>query len=234
MFVRTYGAFTNQKVNMMATGIGSIPPGLDEFERYKVNRPGQVEAIYQPLYDFQTRAATGVSQQRFFQEPIGQSSKTLEDTNMELSGQIPAGQSFLVTDIQVVFFPGASPVQTGTTVPPPGPNWDDSWDVLKAGYLDFFIGSKSYLQDGPLMKFPAHFRMAGGFHSYWRMATDADQATVYDYATHAGPVYKITPIQLMANQNFNVSVNYPGATVNITNAGRIGVILGGFMYRLSQ
>lgn len=218
----------------MATGIGSIPPGLEEFERYKVNRPGQVEAIYQPLYDFQTRAATGVSEQRFFQDPVGTSSKTREDTNMELAGQIPAGQSFLVTDLQVVFFPGADIVQTGTTVPPPGPNWNDAMGVLEAGYLDFFIGSKSYLQDGPLMKFPPHFRMAGGFHSYFRMATDADQATVFDYPTHAGPVYKITPVQLMANQNFSVTLNYPSATVDITNAGVIGIILGGFLYRMSQ
>jgi len=66
------------------------------------------------------------------------------------------------------------------------------------------------------------------------MGTDADQATSYDYPVHAGPVYKITPIQLMASQNFHVSVNYLSATVDITNEGRIGIILGGFLYRLSQ
>jgi len=214
---------------------GAIPPSMSSFDKYKVNRPGQVEALYQPLYDFQTRAATGVAQQRFFQEPIGQSSKTLEDTNMELSGQIPAGRAFLVTDIQVAFFPGANPIGTGTgTGPLDQSNWNDAWLLLKAGYLEFFIGSKAYLQDGPLMKFPPHFRMAGGADNYFRMGTDADQQFAYDYATHAGPIYKITPVQLMANQNFNVSLNYPSATVDITNAGKIGIILGGFSYRLSQ
>lgn len=216
-------------------GIGATPPDMRRFDQYKVNRPGAVEALYQPLYDFQTRAATGVSQQRFFQEPIGQSSKTLEDTNMELSGQIPAGRAFLVTDIQVVFFPGSDPIQTGTD---PGvlasENWNDAWKLYKAGYLEFFIGSKAYLQDGPLMKFPPHFRMAGGADNYFTEDTATDQQWAYDYATNAGPIYKITPVQLMANQNFNVSLNYPSAAVDITNAGRIGIILGGFSYRLSQ
>lgn len=212
----------------------ATPPNLQKMSEYKVNRPGQVEAIWQPLYDFQTYNTTGVSSYRFFQSPIGQNSKTREDTNMELAGQIPAGQTFLATNLQVVFFPGAEPHQTGTTVPPSAPNWNDVWSVLKAGYLDFSIGSKSYLEDGPLMKFPPHFRLAGNGHSYFRMTTDADQASVYDYATHAGPVYNITPIQLMANQNFDVTLNFPSATVDINNNARIGIILGGFMYRLSQ
>lgn len=213
--------------------VGNSPPDLNSLDRYKVNRPGAVEALYQPLYDYQDYAAAGFTSQTFFQAPIGQSSKTRVDTNMELAGQIPAGQEFLVTDIRVQFFPGADVVQTGTTVPPDAPNWNDTWDVLKTGYLDFFIGSKSYLQDGPLMKFPPDYRLAGIGHSYFRMTTDADQATVFDYATAAGPIYRITPVKLMANQNFAVTVNFDSA-VPVNNAGRIGIVLGGYLYRLSQ
>jgi hypothetical protein len=202
-------------------------------DNYKVNRPGQVEALYQPLYDFQTYDSAGVTSQTFFQSPIGQSGKTRSDTNMELAGQIPAGQEFLVTDIQVVFFPGNEPATSSTTIPPVATNWQDVWNVLKAGNLDFFIGSKSYFRDAPLMKFPPDFRLAGIGHSYFRMGTDADQSVVFDYATHAGPVRRITPIKLMANQNFAVTLNFDSA-ISVDSDARVGIILGGFLYRLSQ
>ena len=56
-----------------------------------------------------------------------------------------------------------------------------------------------------------------------------------DYAVFTGPVYQITPVRLIPTQNFNVSLNWATAVALPSGVnGRIGVILGGFLYRLSQ
>ncbi|MGZ7265373.1 hypothetical protein ACXWP3_09695, partial [Streptococcus pyogenes] len=60
-------------------------PTRAELSKYSVNRPGW-EAIKQSLYDYQAYAAAGQTNLTFFALPVGQSSKTLSDTNMTLAG----------------------------------------------------------------------------------------------------------------------------------------------------
>jgi len=215
---------------------GAVPPSLRKLRGYDVNRAGQVEGIYQPLYDFQTYdGVNGQTQMTFFAQPIGQSGRTFEDTNMESAGQMPAPKEQLVTNIQVVVLSGIDPVGANLTVGTPS-QWNDVYSIFKTGYLDFFIGSKSYLTDAPLGKFSNDFRLAGSAALSDTTTSGTTELSKIDYATFAGPIYEITPTRLVSNQNFNVTLNWKAATPlpSADTNTRIGVILGGFLYRLSQ
>ena len=130
---------------------------------------------------------------------------------------------------------GIEPVTSNLTVGAPS-QWNDVQAVFNNGYLDFFIGSKSYLTDAPLGKFSNDFRLAGSAALSDTTAAGTTELSKIDYATFAGPLYEITPTRLVSNQNFNVTLNWktpvvlPSGDINT----RIGVILGGFLYRLSQ
>lgn len=209
------------------------PPSLQDLQKYSVNRPDQVEVIWQPFYDIQTYAQAGATQMTFFQTPVGQSGSTKANTNMQAAGQFPRPWEFLCTGLQVWFDASAVVSRKSATV---------SGDVLTnvndvdaiingSAYLDLFIGSKSYLSDAPLSKFPPQFRLDQhcAVAGTWTAAVEV----VVDFATAAGRYYGITPVRIPANQNFNVTLNFPTA-IAVTAAARIAVILDGFLYRLSQ
>ena len=105
-------------------------------QKYGVNRQGSVEAINQPLYDFQTYPVAGATSFTFFQEPIGQSSKTLVDTNMESAGQLPRPKEFLIDSIEVHLYPGEDPAQSGLSASPEFLN--DMYQILSKGHLQNF------------------------------------------------------------------------------------------------
>ena len=208
------------------------PPSLDALTGYDVNREGQWEVIWQPLYDIQVYAAAGVTQQTFFQRTVGAAGVTQADTNMEAAGQLPNPKAFLCTGIQVVFIPGNAVSISEAAAGTAQENWNDVEAVMNGNaFLRFFIGSKDYLVDGPLSKFTQQFRLDGE-------AAIAGAGTVattdfVDYATHCGRYYSITPVKLPSNQNFSVSLNFPTAIATNVDA-TVGVILDGFQYRLSQ
>jgi len=209
------------------------PPSLAAISQYSVNREGQNEVIWQPTYDYQAYGTGGATQFTFFQRSVGAGGTTFADTNMRQAGTFPAPQEFLCTGIQVMFLPGNVVAQNDNQAVQE--NWNDVNDVMFGNaWLQLFIGSKPYLDDGPLAKFTQQFRLGGVANSSAATtvaATDAGQ--VVDYAVHSGKYYSITPVRLPTTQNFNVTLNFPTA-VPIATAGRIGVILDGFLYRLSQ
>lgn len=207
-------------------------PSLDELAQFAVNRPGQVEVVRSSLYDFQAYAQAGQTQLQFFQVPKGQSSKTFADTNMTVAGVLPAPQSFLIESIEIYFFPAGDPSIFGTAAA--AENVNDVYDVFKSGWLELFIGSKPYLDEAPLGKFPPRCGLTG-----WAALSNAStetalQATSISYASFGGPTYQLQPnILLTPSQNFIVTLNWPTA-VAISAAGRIGINLGGVLYRNSQ
>lgn len=213
---------------------GLTIPGISARDAHIVNRAGMEEGIWQPLYDFQTYPNAGTTKMTFFQLPIGQSSKTEADTNMESAGQLPQPKFFLATSIMLVLFPGFNP-SIEQAAPPADSHWNDQYAFHKSGYLDLFIGSKSYLKSGPLGRFPPDFRLAGA-----AALSDASTAAVNlfsrtEYATMAGPVFSIVPVLLEPNQNFNVTLNWPTAVAMPSGIdSRVGVMLNGYLYRLSQ
>lgn len=209
-------------------------PNLSDLRKFAVNRPGAIEAIYEPLYDYQTYPAAGTSTLSFFQNPVGQNSTTLEDTNMRAAGSMPSPQQFLVTNIQVDFRPGISPTTLGAA--DANSFTKDAEKILSQGVLRFTVGSKDYLVSFPLGLFPPVNRLTGYAALSNATTAAAGLATRIDYAQAGGPMFQLTPVLLQSTQNFVVRLEWPDGVVATpsTVAGRIGVRLGGYLYRNSQ
>jgi len=208
------------------------PSGL---AKYGVNVVGNIEAIGNSLYDDNTYAQAGQAKLQFFLVPIGGGAtpKTLGNTNMDVSGMLPAGKAFLVQGVELAFYPTAAISAVGALTTDAFLNDVYSFGTQQA-WLDFFVGSKSYLQDGPLAKFPP-FNGISGFASQSDTTTAAaSRLSITAYGTWAGHVYMMaSPVLLTPNQNFNVSLNFNTVTA-ISATARVVCTLRGTLYRLSQ
>lgn len=201
--------------------------------QFAVNRPGQ-EAIRSSLYDFQAYAAAGQTSLTFFQIPVGQNGKTKADTNMESAGSLPSPKRFVIETMELYFFSGMVIDTVNTTATNTAKQADDVKAFAENGYLDLFIGSKSYLTEAPLGRFPSscgldvHSSIAGTF--------TAPSMVKSEYARTAGLIYRIEPsITLEPTQNFNVSLNWPVAVPLPSGVnGRVGVVMRGVLFRNSQ
>jgi hypothetical protein len=187
----------------------------------QVNIAGVVESIYEPRYDYTTLPAIGAASLAFFQTPIGQGGKTLADTNMELAGQIPKGQNFQITGVQVEFYSGADLDAAARNQ-----YANDVMAVYKGGSLVLRIGSKEFIRQGNLMSFPPVSRLDGN------SATGLAAQTI-SYFSAAGREFAVEKMLLTSNQNFGVTLEgLPALPSGL--AGRIGVKLNGFLFRNAQ
>lgn len=222
-------------------------PSRAELDNYNVNLSGW-EAITQSLYDSAAYAAAGTTILTFFQTPIGQGtgfgggSKTLEDTNMVSAGQVPANIEFLIESLEVNFEP-TTPTVVGNLSNPAVVDTaasvaaliNDAWFFYRTGYLVLTIGSKPYLQEAPLMRFPpkAYFNL----HAATALGNTAQAANVASniaFATaHGRPYLLKAPLRLISNQNFSVTLNWPTVRA-IANPALVYVTLDGVYYRRSQ
>jgi len=230
-------------------GVGdpvSIPiPNRRELDMFNVNRDGW-EGITQGLYDSNAYAAAGHPQLTFFQLPLGQgvgvggAAKTFSDTNMNSAGQMPANQEFLIQSIEILFntavptVAGNMPSNITAGVAVIFSALNDAYIFWRNGNLNLFIGSKSYCQEAPLMKFPpkAYFEIFANFGG----STTADtlQRTA-GYAGARGRPYLLKAwLRLVSNQNFNVTLNWPEGVQAIVTPARVFVTLDGILYRRSQ
>lgn len=223
----------------VATPTSAQVPSMTGLGKYSVNRPGW-EAIRQTLYDFQAYAAIGQNQLLFYQVPAGQGGKTLSDTNMTLAGQLPANQQFLIQSIEVHYFPTVPAVAANNmaafgAVLVAG-QVNDMYLVGRTGNLTLTIGSKPYLQEAPIGRFPpkVHFDAHAALSDASTAA--ASQQSRITAPFWVGRPYLLSPAEvlLISTQNFSVSINWPEGAQAVTNAGRIGVVLDGFLYRASQ
>lgn len=216
----------------MTTPGMSAPTVRSVSNRARVNVPNLAGAVWWPLFDKQVLAATAVGQQTFFAVPIGQGGKTATDTNMELAGQIPAGQRFIITGIGVHIFPGVLPGVGSAAAGVAAVNGfaNDVYSVLRTGRLKLTIGAKDYVNHGPLMRFPPANRLD----------TDAANATTvaattmnFAYAAACGSAFATFDTELMANQNFSVTL-FDLPALPSTVAGTVVVDLYGWLYRNAQ
>jgi len=233
-------------------------PSLKDFQDYQVNRQGEAEVIRQSLYDYQVYATAGATILNFFQNPQGAGKtsstgataaapKTIHDTNMELAGQLPNPKGFLMESIEVDFHPGSvSTTDTFTLQVPysfllaaaqtfiPGVAANDVNAVYIGGELQFFIGSKPYLDEAPLKRFPpkAHFVLDSSIASN---SGSLGEVGVVSLKAGGRPYFMQPPVSIMATQNFKVSLNWPAVVATPSGFnGRIGVILDGYIFRNSQ
>jgi hypothetical protein len=230
-------------------------PSLQDLQGFKVNRAG-IEGIRQSLFDFLLYPTAGQAQFNFFATPQGQGitsavgavagvNKTIQDTNMTTAGMLPAGQSFLVTSIEVPFFAGS--VATANTYTLASPvvgaavaaaaleaQLADINSFYQSGSLKLFIGSKTYLEEAPLLRFPPKTQLT------FDGAIATNSATTFSLGFVSGKIsgrpYMVEPpVLLENNQNFNVSLNFPAAVATPSGFNaRVGVILDGYLYRNSQ
>lgn len=233
---------------------------VDTLNAYKVNRPGQTEVIRQRLYDFQVYPTAGSTQFTFFTNPVGQGKtsssgatagtpKSYADTNMDISGALPRPKSYLIESVEVIFEPGSSSV--ADTFTRANPNQfittaaaallDQVADVNLiriTGWLELYIGSKTYLTEAPLGTFPpkVHLEMDVAVA---QNGTSSQATASESGATNARwggrPYYMDPPITLESLQNFAVFLKFPVLTATPSGwNGRIGTVFDGVMFRLSQ
>lgn len=208
-------------------------PNLQKLQQFAVNRQGQYEVVRQTLYDRVTYPTAGATSFLFFQNPKGSGGRTAADTNIEVAGSLPQPKWFLVESIEIHLFPGVSIGISGAALAESEFS-NDVYSVLTGkGFLNFFIGSKTYVEEAPLIRFPPKTRLYA--ESAYATTVAASQLS-YDYAAACGRPYFIDPeVLLIPNQNFNVSLNFPTAIATPSGAdAAIEVVLDGILYRQSQ
>jgi len=193
---------------------------------------GLAGAVWWPLFDKQTLAATAVGSQQFFAVPKGQGGKTETDTNMELAGQIPAGQRFLATGIGLDIFPGLDITSASADAGVAAVNEfaNDIYAVCKTGRLKLQIGSKDYCNHGPLMRFPSVNRLEVQTSA---ASTVAATTALGSYAAPTGMHFSIEQAIMEAGTNFSVTLfDLPALPSGV--AGHIVVNIYGWLYRNAQ
>jgi len=218
------------------------PPSAAAVRRnYSVNLPGW-ETIRQTLYDWTAYAAAGHTFLNFFTTPKGSGGKTQSDTNMTLAGQLPANQMYLVQSIEIHFFPtvpavaAQNPAAFGAQAIAQLVN--DVYIVGRSGNVHFEVGSKPYLDEAPLGRFPpkTHFEVRAALADVTTAGANFQSRIANAYWT--GRPYLLSPADILIpeNQNFAVALNWPEGAQALPsgNPARIGVILDGFLYRRPQ
>ena len=152
-----------------------------------------LEVLDWVLYDTQTIATGGTQTSfRFFQQAIGQGGLSLDSTNMEIPGQLPAGYKFVCQ--KIVATPKQGLTLTAASV-------SDIFAVTHRGNAQLFIGTRPYTQN-PMVNL-----IGGGFMGF---AASFDAVNSVSYATPRTVVNGELEygISIPANYSFSVLLNY--------------------------
>lgn len=218
---------------------------LNALQSFAVNLD-KYETITQSLYDSASYATAGQNVLTFFQQAqgagtgvISAAAKTLEDTNMQVGGQLPNQQAFLVTSVEldvqpdITFTAAAQPAAFGAQAIATSVN--DVWKIRATGWLNFAIGQKNYLTEGPLMKYPASNDLEIDAAAADISTTGANMQTRIAYAKAVGPSYILAPnnLLLVPMQNFVGTLNWT-TVETIASTARIFFRLMGQLVRSAQ
>jgi hypothetical protein len=196
-----------------------------------------LDEIVEPRYDTNVIPAAGTTLLTFFANPVGQgvgvyqqaggtNPKTLADTNMDLSGQLPAGYNFVVLGFRIAPSLDITPA--------------DAQFALNGAVFTFTIGSK------PFLRIPARTIPAGqgvtGFAATTVAATTVNAATLGFPALSNGYSIARKPLMLAQTQNFQATLTWPGGVRAVTTADAtshlaglpITVFLDGYLKRIVQ
>jgi hypothetical protein len=154
-----------------------------------------------------------------------------------------------VTSIEIIFEPGS--VSTANTftpqvvhaylntvpsnqLPVPGGAVNDVNNLRQVGYLQLIVGSKPYLTEAPIGRFPPKTRLEMDAAISTNLATTGTLEAISG-KWGGRPYYLDPPIFLPPTQNFSITLNFAAAVATPSGFnGRIGVIFDGFLYRNSQ
>lgn len=205
---------------------GLTSPQLRELLQFRVNIPDAVEVLYEPLYNYLDYPAAGQREFIFFKQQIGVDGATLASTNMDAAGQMPKGRRFLVTGMEVDLL--LDPTDFDDNVVPA--YIVDYYAIMTArAYLQFTIGSKPYMRQAPLIKFPPSQKI-GGYIS----ANVAAGTFGAGYAVGDGKPMDIVDVVLESNQNFDVGIVFDDLVPITATPARLGMTLRGYLFRNAQ
>lgn len=214
-------------------------PSPDVVAKARLNLPNAEEGLWQPYYDTQTYAAAGQAQLSFFSTPYSQRTNGLQDTNMVAANAFPGGKSFYLESIELEFIPGVLPGRNQLNSAAAGGKPLYTNDVLtfaKNGVLQLSVGSKTFLTESPLGKFPPHNRLIGYAALSDSTTAAGAQSTQIEYAQVVGPLYQTVGMWIPSTQEFAINLLYPSGAVALpsTVAGSVRCTLNGFLYRTVQ
>lgn len=238
-----------QAVPIPANAGAVTPPTMDMMnpnwaQQFAVNVANMQEAITQPFYSFVPYPAAGTANPlQFFQntptgnitQEVGPGGAGTGGTNMQLQGQLPAGQSFLIQGIGIDYLPGIAAVRFGAESA--ASHLNDFAAIIKRGVLTLQIGSKNYLTMANLAQLPSRSHWNGTLAISDQTTPGAALQTFGSLAFADGPVFNPRPLLIPASQNFSVTIAYPGGAVAVPSAdanAMIGVWLYGTLYRPVQ
>ena len=209
-------------------------PPLAMLDKFNVNVDSTVQMIWQPLYDYQDYAAAGAQTFSFFQVPKGQQGKTLEDTNMTNAGVLPAPKEFLCIGMEFFFHSGAGVTSTGADIA--ATQVADLNALVGRCHVQLFIGSKPQLDEVGIEQFPCGCALDLDGAVADTSTAGAARLTQLSIANYRGRPYRFEPLRIPANQNFEISLNFPNGQIAMPSGedARIGVRLLGWQYRLAQ
>lgn len=199
--------------------------GADEFDNYRATQDDW-DGIRQALYDTQIYPAAGTTSLQFFNTARGSGtsysgvgSKSFSDTNMQVGGQLPADQRFLVESLEIQFIPclpavaGFYPCDYHTAA---AATWvNDQWLFRTSGNLSFNVAQKPYLNEAPLMVFPSktNFEICGAVSDTTTAGTGQYNANLY--ANVKGRPYILHPyaVGLDWGEAFDITLAWPEGVV---------------------
>jgi hypothetical protein len=170
-----------------------------------------VEILEYPLWDSVTLGSSDLSAS-LFKIPIGSSSKTKYNTNLENAGQLPVGYQFTIKAISWMPLPGTVAADLL---------------ALSKGYLELFVGSLSKFI-APLFLLPSGAGFAG-------VSTQALATGGVDYWFNGIPdarsIYSLEyPIELRSGVSIKVDLIWGTAP----GAKTLWVFLHGYMQKQDQ
>lgn len=241
-----YAAVTgNSKISFLQNG-APIVANMQDLANYATMQWNNWEFVTQSLYDSAAYAAAGQPSLSFFQVPqgagvgFGGGAKSLSDTNMVLNGQLPSGNMFVVTTLEVEFQPTTPTVAANMPaffgVQGIAVQINDAYIFWRSGNFTLRILQKDYSQEAPLMRFPsqADFSIQAAFAD----ATTPGAAfqSRAGFGSNYGPVYTLSPNNLLIPEttNFKVTLAWPEGNQAIVNPARVFVRLGGMQARQAQ
>ncbi|WP_374334447.1 hypothetical protein [Leeia sp.] len=181
------------------------------------------------LFDTLPYSSTGEALLTFFQKTNAQDGRTKHDSNMVMSGQLPAPQRFLIEGIEVDFIPGVDIARKPATDEDAfKARANDVASFYQSGLLELSIGAKVFVQNGPLKEFPPT--------TFLEAANAAATKIVIDATRAAGDPCRLSiPHLLVPGVNFKVDLSWKDrVALPSGQGGRVICRLKGYMLRPKQ
>lgn len=235
------------KIQFLQSG-APIVANMADMATYSTADWNNWEFVNQTLYDSAVYPAAGTVQLSFFQTPqgsgvgFGGGAKSLSDTNMVLNGQLPTGQMFVASSVEIEFQPttptvaAQMPAAFGAQAIAQIVN--DAYVFWRSGNIQITILQKKYLQEAPLMRLPSQSDFSVQAAVADISTTGASFQSRIAFASAYGPVYSLSPNNLLipSTTNFIVQLAWPEGLQALpsTNPARTFVRLGGMQARVAQ